>query len=460
MSSSPSTFPWHYYIRSVRSRIFLIIITVLICYVEAKVAPGDLLRNYFFIIIIVSLVTFIVAVFRIQPFMRLLGRIEKIQVKLPHDKKLDIIYQKNEWKLIHEMLSLTEEYINEQAEYLQNQSIQSDTMLESIPNEIVIIDNFQNLIRYNQQFKQKFIEEKDTSVVKDEKLWKIFENQEILGSFSAAIQYDQCFRLPAVGFEKLNEFYDIAITPIRDANNKVTGALGIFHNVTALKLTEQMRVDFVANVSHEIRTPLTSIKGYSQLLAAQQTDLSDDQRKVIDKIVSNTERLKDLFDNLLKLSVIESQYNVTKEDIAIESLLQKIEVSLKGKYMNKTFEFKKNIQIDFLKGDSKLLEQVFTNLIDNAIKYSKKDICIDIDIKDVDNQSVITIRDDGPGIHEDQLKRIFERFYRVQGQSSQLVEGSGLGLSIVKHIINKHQGEISVDSTVDIGTTFTIKLPN
>lgn len=442
-----------------RSRLALVILTVILCFVATKLSPHDFLKSSFIITLSITLVTVIAAIFRIQPFMRLLGRIDKIQVKLPHDKKLSLIYQKDEWRIINEVLSLTEDYINQQQQTLLNQNIESDVLIESIPNEIIIVDRYQNCRKYNQLFKQKFILNKETSIIKDEKLWKIFEDQEILTAFSNVIQRDQCIKLPGI---KINDnYYDIAITPVKDAEGQIIEALGIFHNVTNLKLTEKMRVDFVANVSHEIRTPLTSIKGYSQLLAAQQQNLPENCELIINKIVSNTERLKELFDNLLKLSVIESQYEVTKEDINLNQFLQKVEAGLKGKYLNKPFTLEKNIQIEILKGDSKLLEQVITNLLDNAIKYTQKPPHIKFTAKPGENFStIVEIQDNGPGINEEELNRIFERFYRVQGGgTSKTVEGTGLGLSIVKHIINKHKGEIKVDSVVGQGTTFTIMLP-
>ncbi len=460
MNKNSSTFPWHYYIRTVRSRVILIVLTASLCFIASQLASDNLLRSMFAIVLSVTALSFVAAIFRIRPFIGLLGRIDKIQVKLPHNKKLDLIYQKDEWKIINEVLSLTEDYINQQDEHLLHQSIESNVLLDSIPNEIVMIDTFQNCKKYNNQFRNKFIKDRDTSVIKDEKLWKIFDDQEILTAFSQVVQSDQCIKLPAVQINGGSDYFDITITPIRDGSNKVIEALGIFHNVTNMKLTEKMRVDFVANVSHEIRTPLTSIKGYSQLLAAQTHNHPENCDIVIDKIVSNTERLKDLFENLLKLSVIESQYDVTKDDIDLDLFIKKIEAGLKGKYINKSFNLEKNLEVHTLKGDSKLLEQVITNLIDNAIKYTADSPKITLSVRKERNSTLIEIRDNGPGINENELNRIFERFYRVQGQSSKTIEGTGLGLSIVKHIINKHGGEIKVDSVVGSGTTFTISLPN
>ena len=253
-----------------------------------------------------------------------------------------------------------------------------------------------------------------------------------------------------------HKYYDITVTPIIDEKEGIKfKLLGIFHDVTDSKLTEKMRVDFVANVSHEIRTPLTSIKGFAQLLLAQKDNCPPALIPALERINYNTERLKDLFDNLLKLSVIESRYSLDVVELDFKSMVQSIKASLQAKYHGRKIEV--DIQnASAIYGDKKLLEQVFTNLMDNSIKYNKNQSTY---LRLNSENNTITLQDNGPGISENDLKRIFERFYRVQNISSQQVEGTGLGLSIVKHIINKHNGMIEVESKIGEGTTFKIHLP-
>lgn len=459
--SNSKPFPWHYFIRSVRSRIFYILTTALLTYIITQHYKEELLVKIIILSLGIITVAFIHSLFRIIPFRNLLYKFDNIQMKLPHDKKLSIIYEKDEWVLLEEMIHLADHYISQQQDLIENQSEQSHTILENIPNSIVIIDKFENCKSYNSHFQKRFLSDLDCSILENVKTFKVFD-ENLVTSFKEAILADKCIKISGLYFSKQNEYFDVAITPIHNKDKKVTGALGIFHNVTELKLTEKMRVDFVANVSHEIRTPLTSIKGYGQLLQAYEEKVSDEIKPILLKIDRNADRLQDLFDNLLKLSVIESKYELNMSEISVRTLFNLIEHNIKAKYLGERITFIFKIEIETILGDEMLLEQLFTNLIDNAVKYARaeQEVIIAINTYDLQNDYCIQISDNGPGMQQEELTRIFERFYRVQGVSTKNIEGSGLGLSIAKHIVNKHQGDISVKSQVNEGTCFTIKLPH
>lgn len=458
MSKPP--FPWHHYIKTVRTEVFFIIISSSLT-MGLYFIKSDSISFYFLTLIgLLILLAFLMGYFSITPFRHLLLKIEEIQVQLPHDRKLDLIYQKDEWVLLEEMLKLTETYINEQKQSLKDQAIKSDAIIEFIPDGIIIVDKFLNILQYNNHFKNSFIKDSSIKIVDNAKLWKVFnEDTGLAEKFTKVAKGGETYNIRSFFFQNQNEYYNISITPIYDSNNQITAALGIFHNSTQDKLSDQMRVDFVANVSHEIRTPLTSIKGYSQLLEAQKEKVPSELHPILQKINSNTERLKDLFNNLLKLSQIETQYQLDKKEFNLREVISKIQGQIKGKYLSHKFLID-YIGEEILYGDQKLLEQVFINLIDNSIKYSNKD---ETRIQIVHTKSldyhIIGIKDNGIGLNHDEMKRIFERFYRVQGKSTKPIEGSGLGLSIVKHIINRHGGEIEVKSEENVGSEFIIHLP-
>lgn len=463
--SARRPFPWHYYIRSVRTRIFFILLACILTYGAIELYPETFFGKEAIVFGFLCALVLIHSYFRVAPMRHILSRMEALQDQMSHGKKLNLIYQKNEFEIIEEMLSLMEGQLRRQKESYENQLIQSDTILEYIPNAVVIVDKFKNCKQYNLQFEKKFIQGKDVHGVTQAKLWKVFDREEdLLSAFDQALVSKNKFEknrsnIHGKYFSSVNEYFDIAITPVFDSKDRLSGALGIFHNVTQSKLNEKMRVDFVANVSHEIRTPLTSIKGYSQLLQAHKSKIPENLHGILEKINSNTERLKELFDNLLKLSVIESKREVKKEAFDLAELVALIRSNLKGKYLNKNFEVKVSGDASVY-GDRKLLEQVFTNLVDNAIKYSDKgDILIEIESRDGGESNEIVVKDNGPGFSSAEQERIFERFYRIQGQSLHPVEGSGLGLSIVKHILNIHSGSIKASSSEGEGSTFTICLP-
>lgn len=451
-------FPWHFYIGAVRAKVTIIIVACILTYISDRLAPDSSLTRIIFVVLGMSLFVFLQEYFKIGPIKRSLGRIDTIQDQLPHEKKLDLIYQKDEFQLIEEMLGLTEKHLKEQKENFENQIIQSNTLLNSIPSPIVIIDKYENLKQYNKSFSETFIKDRDVQIVNSEKLWKIFDQEKIYQAFHSATEGKEV-KIKAMYFESSNQYFDFAVTPVENVQGETRGALGIFHEVTQAKLNEKMRVDFVANVSHEVRTPLTSIKGYSQLLKAQKSQIPAQLSPVLEKIDSNTERLKDLFDNLLKLSVIESKQELIKESFDLNSMIKSIAADMKGKYLHKDFKIQLNQEIQ-LYGDGQLFQQVFSNLVDNAIKYSdKEEVLISIEKEESPTEINIVVKDNGPGFAAMEQNRIFERFYRVQGNADKAIEGAGLGLSIVKHIVQKHQGSIKATSARGIGSTFTISLP-
>jgi two-component system phosphate regulon sensor histidine kinase PhoR len=459
MNMNKAPFPWHHYIKTVRIAVLFIILTAATTFAIFHFKDENVFSALIIVIITLTILAFIIGYINITPFRHLLQKIEDIQVQLPHDKKLDLIYRKDEWVLLGEMLKLTQSYMDDQKQNIESQLKKSSTIIEYIPDGIVIVDRFLNIKEYNTSFKNKFIQS-DISGMNEEKLWKVFdENSELAQKFSHAAKKGESFQVRSYYVKDLNEYFNISILPIQDSKNKITAALGIFHNTTQEKLNEKMRVDFVANVSHEIRTPLTSIKGYTQLLEAHESKLPEELRPILKKITGNTERLKDLFENLLRLSKIESQYQISNSQFDLQEMLSKIQGQLKGKFLTKNFK------IDFLGeqniyGDPKLIEQVFVNLIDNAIKYSDKELTTIHIVHTISlHHHIISIKDNGIGLNQEDISRIFERFYRVQGKSEKVIEGTGLGLSIVKHIINRHHGEIEVKSEEGKGSEFIIQVP-
>lgn len=233
----------------------------------------------------------------------------------------------------------------------------------------------------------------------------------------------------------------------------------VFHDITENKRLEKIKTDFVLNVSHELRTPLTSIKGFLETIEPGQ--LSDENRHFIDIIKRNTNRLINIVNDLLALSELEEKgARLQLEDINLKSLVERVSRIFEQQLAAKAFSIDIIAEPDLpiIKGDPFKLEQVFVNLIDNAMKYMEKG-GITITISAHEKNIIVTVKDTGSGIPPEHLPRIFERFYVVDKSRSKKLGGTGLGLSIVKHIILLHNGTISVESAPDKGTTFTIALP-
>jgi two-component system phosphate regulon sensor histidine kinase PhoR len=240
------------------------------------------------------------------------------------------------------------------------------------------------------------------------------------------------------------------------------GVIAVFHDITRLKELEKIRRDFVANVSHELRTPLTTIKGYAETLleGALKEDVASHFVQVIKR---HSDRLEKIVEDLLILSRIESkEFQLKMESLSVSDLIGDVLDFIKEPLNKKKISVSVGeLPLTLLVyGDRQYLEQVFTNVLDNAIKYGHERGRVVISATERDQREVeISVKDDGIGIPKEDLLRVFERFYRVDKGRSRELGGTGLGLSIVKHIVQAHGGKIWVESQLGEGSTFYFTLP-
>ncbi len=220
---------------------------------------------------------------------------------------------------------------------------------------------------------------------------------------------------------------------------------------------ETLRSDFVANVSHEFKTPIAAIEGYATLL--QNHGLSPEkQDHYIEKILDNSRRLSNLSGNILMLSKLENQEMVLDQtEYRLDEQIRKCILMLENKWAAKNIEFDLDLPRQIYYGSASLLDQVWINLIDNAIKHSPAGGSIRIAIHSTAETIGVSVSDDGDGMTEEVQKHIFEKFY--QGDKSHGAEGNGLGLALVKRIVDLCRGSISVESAPGRGSTFFISLP-
>lgn len=227
--------------------------------------------------------------------------------------------------------------------------------------------------------------------------------------------------------------------------------------VKELNNNEYLSKEFISNVSHEFKTPIASIQGFAKLLKDDKTT-EEEKSEYLDIIIEETERLANLSNNIQKLSRLENKDIVKLEDeIAIDEQIRKCIVMFTQKFDEKNINISMNEKNLKIKGNEELLQQVWINLINNAIKYTPKDGEIEINLEENEKKVIVEVKDNGIGIDKEKQKRIFEKFYQVD--SSHSAEGNGLGLAIVKKIIEIHEGKILVESEVGEGTTFRIELP-
>ena len=231
--------------------------------------------------------------------------------------------------------------------------------------------------------------------------------------------------------------------------------------INAYKRDENYRREFIGNVSHELKTPIFNIQGYIQTLI--DGGISDDNinMKYLQRTNKSVDRMINIVEDLEVISRLETEdsqlefqpFNIVK---LAEEVIEAFE--MKAGQMNISLELYKENQTDIVIGDRDKIQQVFMNLISNSIKYGKDNGTTSVKFYDMENNMLIEVADDGIGIAEDSLDRLFERFYRVDKNRSREIGGTGLGLAIVKHILEGHNQQINVRSTVGIGSTFSFIL--
>lgn len=239
------------------------------------------------------------------------------------------------------------------------------------------------------------------------------------------------------------------------------GALAVLHDVTPLEFAEKYRRDFIANVSHELRTPLTSIQGYVETLTEEPAPDAATTREFLAIIQKNASRMNRLTEDLLALASVESpDYKLAMQPAKASDLVRDAIDSLGGLVVDSGIELQSSGAPDtFVLADPDAMNQVFGNLVENAVKYGKSGKQIFVGADAHESEVEFLVRDLGPGIASEHLERIFERFYRVDKARSRESGGTGLGLAIVRHIVQAHGGRIWAKSKLGSGTEFHFTLP-
>lgn len=246
-------------------------------------------------------------------------------------------------------------------------------------------------------------------------------------------------------------------TPLADLG----GTLAVFVDVTDMRRLESLRRDFVANVSHELRTPIATVLSAAETLRGGGVS-GEPAKEFLEIIDRNAHRLHQLVEDLLDLSKIESrEFKLELQSMKVEEIAERLLPLYTERAEQKRVRISVNVAPDaHVRADRRALEQVLSNLIDNALKYTSEGSTITLSSAVRDGQVLVSVADTGPGIEAKHLHRLFERFYRVDAGRSRDVGGTGLGLSIVKNLMEAMGGTITVESRVGRGSTFTFSLPS
>jgi len=268
------------------------------------------------------------------------------------------------------------------------------------------------------------------------------------------------FAGPGGGDERI---YQAQTAFVRGEDQQAIGVVAIFNDITEIRSVERMKTAFVSTVSHELRTPLTSIKGFISTLLADTEGYYDQvtQREFYQIIDTECDRLTRLISDLLNVSRIEAgrALELNPKPVQLPSLIEKVVTAQKSYTTKHTFKMDVEEDLPIVIADEDKVDQILTNLVSNAIKYSPRGGKVTVAGHKDRNGVVVSVGDQGMGIPKDHLPRIFERFHRVDNRDAREVGGTGIGLYLVKHLVEAHGGKIWVDSEVEKGSTFTFTLP-
>lgn len=335
-----------------------------------------------------------------------------------------------------------------------------NAILSSMVEGVIVVRKDEQILYVSPNVSQML--EMRSREVASKPYWEVIRHPEINACLKEALVAGRAVNKEISLIGPQDAFFSMQISPVRQ-DGALTSVVAVFHDITELRKLVKLRSEFVANVSHELKTPLTSIKGFVETLREGGLEDAVNARRFLDIIGEQTAHLEQLVKDLLELSAIESKE--ARMDIRPAEIAPVIDHAL---MMNKSAISSAGHQVDVridpaaarVPMDSRRMEQVFINLIDNAVKFTPKGGRISVIVRHEPPFVRIDVTDTGIGIAPEHLSRVFERFYRVDRARSRALGGTGLGLSIVKHIVSAHQGRVEIASVPDKGSTFSVFLPS
>ncbi|HEX8368624.1 MAG TPA: ATP-binding protein [Pyrinomonadaceae bacterium] len=329
-------------------------------------------------------------------------------------------------------------------------------ILKTMREGVIIVAEDTRIIASNQAAYDAFA--RQNGALETKRLSEVIRDLSVHEAFRRALAQQQSSE---INFEVLTgekRSFDVHVAPVEIEGAR--NAVGIFYETTQIERLETIRQEFLSNVSHELRTPLTSILAFVETLEDGAIEDRENNRRFLGVIRKNAERMHRLIDDILELSSIEAgKINVEPKPVNLSKMIEEVFTNLAGKAREKKIKLKNEVDADvFVYADLVRLEQMLTNLVDNAVKFNRETGSVKISHRRNATHDLISVEDMGEGISNEHLGRIFERFYRTDKARSREIGGTGLGLAIVKHLARLHGGEVSVASTIGKGSVFTIEL--
>jgi two-component system phosphate regulon sensor histidine kinase PhoR len=331
------------------------------------------------------------------------------------------------------------------------------TLFNSMAEGVALLDRAHRIQLVNQSLEEQFGLSVD---VRGQALGEAFRRPE-LTQLLARLETERMLSCEIDVGGSPARYFEVTAATVFGRDGESQGAILVFHDLTRIRQLENTRREFVANVSHELRTPLSLIKGYVETLLDGAITDPELSAKFLKTIERHSNRLTNLIEDLLTISRLESgQVTLQMKTIPLRPFAASLIAELQSRAKERGTTIVNEIPEELHgRADPDRLEQVFVNLVDNAIKYGRAKGCVVVKGRAANSQVELCVADDGPGIPADARERVFERFYRADKARSREAGGTGLGLSIVKHIVQSHGGKVWVESEAGHGANFCFTLP-
>lgn len=374
------------------------------------------------------------------------------------DHKL-VIRTKDEIGQLALMFNYMVDRVKDKMQEISGEKNKIEAIVTSIGDAVIAVNKERRIILFNLAAERTFGIKED--IVLNKSVIQITKNYKLDELVEVALEKNEIVTEELEMLVPEQRVFRVQIAPIEGVKESTVGVVAVLRDITDIRRLEEMRKEFVGNVSHELKTPLTSIKGYVETLL----DSNPDQkvsRSFLSIIREEANRLQRLIEDLLSLSRLESKSDyASKEQVDMIEVINDTVFLLGEKARRKSIALESDLpnSLPLIDANRDQMSRLIINLVDNAIKYTPKSGKVDIKVYNSNKKIIIEVEDNGIGIPEKDLPRIFERFYRVDKARSRKLGGTGLGLSIIKHIIEEHQGQISVESEPQQGTKFKVELP-
>lgn len=373
---------------------------------------------------------------------------------------------------IEEDLNLLERLAKNASAIIQNAKIfrevveekeELEQIIESVYSGLLMVNNQGKIMQMNTTARKML--SVDTTDVVGKQYYDIIENSAIKDIIVRSItdHEEVTEEVDMMLYNEEERTYQTQTALVKDNDGEAIGTVAIFNDITEIRNIERMKTAFVSTVSHELRTPLTSIKGFISTLLADTEGYydADTQREFYQIIDTECDRLTRLISDLLNVSRIEAgrALDLNLREVTLPPLIDKV-MSVQKSYTNiHTLITDVEDDLPIITADEDKVDQILTNLVSNAIKYSPNGGNVTLTCKKKDDGVIFSVADQGMGISEEHLPKVFERFHRVDNRDTRKVGGTGIGLYLVKHLVEAHGGTIWVESVVGKGSSFIFTLP-